>query len=86
MNKNRDENIKRCRSVGMVDKIDLKSIEQMLVWVRVPPLVRCNDSSEQMRGEERTRYCNWTGFDTLCAFNRIQYSIDKTEINTGPIR
>jgi hypothetical protein len=27
----------------MVDKIDLKSIEQMLVWVRIPPLVRCND-------------------------------------------
>lgn len=28
----------------MVDKIDLKSIEQMLVWVQLPPLVQCNDS------------------------------------------
>ena len=24
----------------MVDKTDLKSVEQLLVWVRVPPLVR----------------------------------------------
>ena len=30
----------KCRSVGTVDKFDLKSNEQMLVWVRLPPLVR----------------------------------------------
>ena len=34
----------KCRSVGTVDKFDLKSNEQMLVWVRLPPLVQCNDS------------------------------------------
>ena len=28
----------------MVDMTDLKSVEQSLVWVQLPPLVRCNDS------------------------------------------
>jgi len=29
----------------MVDMTDLKSVEhKSLVWVRLPPLVRCNDS------------------------------------------
>ena len=28
----------------MVDMQHLKCCEQMLVWVRLPPLVRCNDS------------------------------------------
>jgi hypothetical protein len=27
----------------MVDMQHLKCCEQMLVWVRLPPLVRCND-------------------------------------------
>ena len=32
--------VKQCQSVGMVYKTDLKSVGQMLVWVRVPPLIQ----------------------------------------------
>ena len=63
----------------MVDTIDLKSIEhKSLVWVRLPPLVQCNDletnggtdAKYEMETFE-TRIKGWTRYKPHSRYNLI---------------
>ena len=79
---NRDKNKNKRDWRELMNKIDLSPIITKIM-------------AEQIKNKKNKMPDNckidpnvfiYTEFDTLCAFNRIQYSIDKTEVNTGPIR